>query len=331
MSRRLLIEAERWPLARPFAIARGTKVAAEVVVATIEEDGRCGRGECVPYPRYGETTAGVVAALRALAPEIAAGLDRDRLVQQVPPGAARNALDCALVDLACRQAGVPAWQLLGLPAPVPVMTAETIALASPEEMATEAARLADRPCLKLKIAADGIVERVAAVRRAAPLARLIVDANEAWTAGILRDVLPALAELGVTMIEQPLPAGADAALRDLTSPIPICADEACHTRADLSRLAAGYSIINVKLDKAGGLGEALALIEAARRRGLGVMVGCIVATSLAMAPALLLAGLADVVDLDGPLWLATDRAPSLTFERGFVYPPAAGLWGSGAA
>ncbi len=329
--RRLLVEAERWPLARPFAIARGSKVAAEVVVATIEADGLLGRGECVPYARYGETTASVLAALRALAPEVAAGLDRQRLAQILPAGAARNALDCALVDLACRQAGVPAWQLLGLPPPQPVITAETIGLAAPAEMAAAAAGLADRPCLKLKLAADGSVERVAAVRRAAPMARLIVDANEAWTADILADVLPALADLGVAMIEQPLAAGADEALHHLTTPIPLCADEACHTRADLDALPAGYGMINVKLDKTGGLAEAMALIEAARRRGLSVMVGCMVATSLAMAPALLLAGLADLVDLDGPLWLARDRAPTLTFNRGVVYPPPAGLWGWGTA
>ncbi len=327
MSRRLLVAVERWPLARPFTIARGTKSAAEVVVATIEANGRIGRGECVPYARYGETTAGVVAALDALAPAVDAGLDREALAERLAAGAARNALDCALVDLGCREAGVPAWQFLGLPAPAPVMTAETIGLSAPDDMAATAARLADRPLLKLKVAADRIVDRVAAVRRRAPRARLIVDANEAWTAEILAEVLPPLADLGVSMIEQPLPAGADEPLRGMTPPIPLCADEACHTRADLDGLAAGYRMINVKLDKTGGLGEALALIEAARRRGLGVMVGCMVATSLAMAPALLLAGLADLVDLDGPLWLAADRTPALTFERGFVYPPAAGLWG----
>ena len=327
MSRRLRVDAERWPLARPFTIARGTKATAEVVVATIEADGLTGRGECVPYARYGEATPVVVAQLQALAPDVAAGLDREQLAQRLPPGAARNALDCALVDLACRQVGVPAWQMLGLPPPGPMMTAETIGLAAPEEMAAAAAGLADRPCLKLKVAADGIVERVAAVRRLAPLARLVVVANEAWTAEILARGRPALTDLGVAMIEQPLAAGADDALRRMTPPIPLCADEACHTRADLDGLAAGYAMINVKLDKTGGLGEALALIEAARRRGLGVMVGCMVATSLAMAPALLLAGLADLVDLDGPLWLAADRTPALRFERGFVYPPVAGLWG----
>lgn len=327
MSRRLIVEVERWPLARPFTISRGSKTAAEVVVATVEADGVGGRGECVPYTRYGETTVAVADQLQALAPAVAAGLDRDQLAHRLPPGAARNALDCALVDLACRQRGVPAWQLLGLALPRPVVTAETIVLARAAEMAADAARLADRPCLKLKVAADGIVERVAAVRRAAPRARLIVDANEAWTGAVLTAVLPDLAELGVAVIEQPLPAGADDALCRLTSPIPICADEACHTRADLDRLPGGYTMINVKLDKTGGLGEALALIAAARRRRLGVMIGCMVATSLAMAPALLLAGLADVVDLDGPLWLAADRTPGLTFAHGVIYPQPTGLWG----
>ncbi len=330
MTRTLRVRAESWPLRRPFAIARGTKTAAEVVVAEIEDDGRVGRGECVPYARYGETVAGVVAALEECAEAITAGLSIDALQTVLPAGAARNALDCALWDLAAKAAGRRAWNLAGLAPPEPVQTAETISLDRPEAMAADAAALAAgtgaRALLKIKLGADAVVERVAAVRAAAPTARLIVDANEGWTLTMLERFSRPLQDLGVEMIEQPLPAGEDAALAGLRSPIVLCADESCHGVADLDRLA-GYGMVNVKLDKTGGLTGALDLVAAAHARGLAVMIGCMVATSLAMAPAMLLAAAAGIVDLDGPLWLADDRIPSVRYADGHIYPPLPALWG----
>jgi L-Ala-D/L-Glu epimerase len=339
MRRTLTVRPEVWPLARPFTISRGTKSRAEVVVAEISAEigaggnaagshGRriVGRGECVPYPRYGETVEAVVAALRARADALADDLTPVALLQRMPAGAARNALDCALWDFEAKRSGVPAWMRAGVAEPRPAVTAETVALASPEAMAAAAHALCDRPLLKLKLGAEAVVERVAAVRQAAPRARLIVDANEGWSFGLLTEVTPELAVLGIEMIEQPLPAGADAALAGFASPVPLCADESCHGIEDLAKLA-GYRMVNVKLDKAGGLTAALALARAARAAGLAVMVGCMVGTSLAMAPALLLAGLAEIIDLDGPLWLAHDRTPPLRFEGGVVHPPDPDLWG----
>lgn len=351
MRRTLTVRAEVWPLARPFTISRGTKTMAEVVVAEVSaeasfedgaEDGAegspengapwshrrriVGRGECVPYPRYGETVDGVVAALRAEVGALANGLTREALLHRMPSGAARNALDCALWDFEAKSAGVPAWVHAGVAEPRSAVTAETVALGPPDVMAAAAHELRDRPLLKVKVGADGVVERVSAVRQAAPRARLIVDANEGWSLDLLKQVTPELAALGIEMIEQPLAAGADAVLAEFASPVPLCADESCHGIADLATLA-GYRVVNVKLDKAGGLTAALALARAARAAGVGVMVGCMVGTSLAMAPAMLLAGLADTLDLDGPLWLADDRTPALRFEHGIVHPPDPALWG----
>ncbi|MBL8659447.1 MAG: L-Ala-D/L-Glu epimerase [Rhodospirillales bacterium] len=330
MTRTLRVRAETWPLRRPFAIARGLKTAAEVVVAEIEEDGRVGRGECVPYGRYGETVGGVVAALEDCTAAVAAGLTVEALQANLPAGAARNALDCALWDLVAKKAGRRAWDLAGLAAPAPVRTAETISLAEPEAMAAAAAGIAAAadapPLLKIKLGADEVAERVAAVRAAAPGARLIVDANEGWTLAALERLVRPLEDLGVEMIEQPLPAGQDTDLAGLSSPIILCADESCHGVADLDRLA-GYGMVNVKLDKTGGLTGALELVAAARARGLAVMIGCMVATSLAMAPATLLTAGAEIVDLDGPLWLSRDRDPSLRYAEGRVYPPPPSLWG----
>lgn len=330
MARSLTVRAEAWPLARPFRISRGTKTAAEVVVAEVsaEQGGRriVGRGECVPYLRYGETVEAVVAAVRAEAEALAEGLSREELLEQMPAGAARNALDCALWDFEAKASGIPAWIRAGLAEPRPAVTAETVALGPPDEMAATASGLQDRPLLKLKMGADGVMERVAAVRQAAPGARLIVDANEGWSLDLLKEIAPQLAALGIEMIEQPLPADADGALAEFASPVPLCADESFHGLADLAKLA-GYRAVNVKLDKAGGLTAALVLARAAREAGLAVMVGCMVATSLAMAPAMLLAGLADVLDLDGPLWLAHDRQPPLHFGNGVVHPPDPALWG----
>jgi L-Ala-D/L-Glu epimerase / N-acetyl-D-glutamate racemase len=326
-TRRLRVRAEAWPLARPFTISRGTKTTAEVVVVEIEEDGLHGRGECVPYPRYGESPAQVTEAIAAVAADIEAGLSREELQDRLPAGAARNALDCALWDLEAKAHGHPAWQLAGLAAPRPAVTAETIALDAPEAMAAAAAQLRDRPLLKVKVGADDVIERVGAVRAAAPGARLVVDANEDWDLALLERIAGMLAALDVEVIEQPLPASEDAALRDFAGPPALCADESCHTMVDLERLPDAYRMINIKLDKAGGLTEALRLAAAARARGLGVMVGCMVATSLGIAPAMLLAGEAQVVDLDGPLWLAHDRGPALKFADGWIYPPEPTLWG----
>lgn len=327
MTRRLQVRTELWPLARPFTISRDTKEAVHVVVAEIADGGRTGRGECVPYARYGETAAAVEAAVRAAADRVAAGMGRTELAAALPPGAARNALDCALWDLEAKCAGVRAWDLAGLSPPRPVVTAETLSLDTPDAMGRAAAALADRPLLKLKLDARDIEARVAAVRAAAPQARLIVDANEAWTPDITAAVAPVLARLGVALIEQPLPAGDDGALAHLPTAVPLCADESCHTVDDLPRLRGRYGYVNIKLDKTGGLSEALRLAAAAREAGFGIMVGCMVSTSLAMAPAFLLTHLADFVDLDGPVWLADDRPSGLRFQGGRVEPPEPALWG----
>ena len=323
----LAVVRESWPIRGAFTISRGSKTATELVVAELRAGGAVGRGECVPYPRYGETVEGVMAAIEGLRARLDAGLDRERLQGALPPGAARNALDCAFWDLEAKRAGRPAWALAGLDAPGPLTTAYTLSLDSPEAMGAAAAENAARPLLKLKLAGAGDLDRVAAVRAGAPHARLIVDANEGWTAAELTAFAPRLADLGVTMIEQPLPAAADAALATLDRPIPVCADESCHDTASLDHLAGRYEMINIKLDKTGGLTEALRLRAAARDRGFGIMVGCMIATSLAMAPATLVAQGAEVVDLDGPLLLAEDRPHGLLFEGSRVYPPEPALWG----
>lgn len=327
MSRTLSVYREAWPLARPFAISRGTKEVAEVIVAEVAQDDVLGRGECVPYPRYGETLEGVMASVQACRGAVAERLDRDEILKRLPPGAARNVLDCALWDFEAKMAGRSVAALLGVPTPQPVVTAETIALGTPAAMASAAHALKDRPLLKLKLDARAVIERITAVRQAAPQARLIVDANEAWTPELLGTVLDDLASLGVEMIEQPLPAGTDGDLAGMDSPILLCADESCHTACDLHHVAERYDMVNVKLDKAGGLSPAIRLARAARDNGLAIMVGCMVATSLAIAPAMFLASMADYVDLDGPLWLAHDRSPAIKFERGTIYPPVPALWG----
>jgi L-alanine-DL-glutamate epimerase-like enolase superfamily enzyme len=321
------VRAEVWPLARQFTISRGSKAVAETVLVEIEENGRLGRGECVPYRRYGETPAAVIDTITAIAGDIEAGLGRAALQQRLPPGAARNALDCALWDLKAKAVGVPVWRLAGSLAPRPTITAETIALDTPQVMAAAAARLSERPLIKIKVGAEDVLERVGAVRAVAPQARLVVDANEAWDLALLERTAGMLAALGVEVIEQPLPASQDACLRDVAGAPALCADESCHTVADLETLPNAYRMINIKLDKAGGLTEALRLTAAARARGLDVMIGCMVATSLGIAPAMLLAGEAKIVDLDGPLWLAHDRNPALRFADGWIYPPDPALWG----
>ena len=327
MRRSLAVTRERWPLRATFTIARGSKTASEVVVARIAEGEFEGRGECLPYTRYGETPAAVAAAIEALAPAIRDGMGRAELQETLPAGAARNALDCALWDLECKAAGRRAWEIAGLAAPRPLATAYTLSLDTPDAMRAAAARNADRPLLKLKLGGPGDLDRVAAVRDGAPRARIIVDANEAWTPEEYADLAPQLARFGVAMIEQPLRAGDDEAMAELERPVPVCADEACHDRAALDALAGRYDLINIKLDKTGGLTEALALREEARARGFEIMIGCMVATSLSMAPALLVADGADFVDLDGPLLLTEDRAHGLRYDRVHVHPPTAALWG----
>ena len=322
----LSVRVESWPIAGAFTISRGAKTEARVVVAELSDGRHRGRGECVPYARYGESVEGVAAAIEAMREALAGGLGRDRLQQIMPAGAARNALDCALWDLEAKQLGRRAHELAGLPTPQPVTTAYTISLGTPEEMA-RAAKNAARPLLKVKLGGAGDPARIKAVRQAAPRAELIVDANEAWQPSELAANLAACAEAGVTLVEQPLPARDDSALARVAHPVPVCADESVHDRASLAALAGKYDAVNIKLDKAGGLTEALALAIDANRFGLGLMVGCMVSTSLAIAPALLLAPGARVVDLDGPLLLTQDRPEGLRYDGSLVHPPAPELWG----
>jgi len=320
------VAVERWPIAGGFTIARGTKIEAVVVVASVTRRGITGRGECVPYARYGESVEGVVQALHAQADPLARGADRAEVQATMPPGAARNALDCALWALAARSAGVPVWQLAGLPPPQPVTTAYTLSLGEPAAMAAAAARAAARPLLKIKLGGEGDEERIRAVRRAAPEATLIVDANESWTDATLARNLAACAAAGVALIEQPLPAGADAALEGFDSSVPLCADESFHGRDGLDALVRRYACVNLKLDKTGGLTEAIAVAAAVRERGLDLMVGCMLGTSLGMAPAFLLTPWARFVDLDGPLLLTRDRQPGFAFEGSTMLPAPPGLW-----
>jgi L-Ala-D/L-Glu epimerase len=326
-SRQLATRIERWPIAGAFTISRGAKTEAVTVVAEVSHGGLTGRGECVPYPRYGETPEATLAALQAMREPLLAGLDRKGLQSAMPAGAARNALDCALFDLEAKSRGERAWRLLRRAAPRPCTTAYTISLGTPEAMAAATAKAARRPLLKIKLGGDGDRERIAAVRKAAPESELIVDANEAWTPDNLERNLAACAAVGVTLVEQPLPAGKDEALARIRRPIAVCADESVHDRASLEGLRERYDAVNIKLDKTGGLTEALAMADAARALGFEIMVGCMVATSLAMAPAMLLTPQARYVDLDGPLLLARDRDGGLRYDGSLVHPPEAALWG----
>ncbi|MFN3583842.1 N-acetyl-D-Glu racemase DgcA [Phenylobacterium sp.] len=319
----LRIRPERLALRAPFRISRGVKTHAEVVVVELARDGATGRGECAPYPRYGETVESVVAELETAA----RASSLDAALAALPPGAARNALDCAAWDLRARLEGRSVADLLGLPAAGPVPSAVTISLDGVDAMRDAAAAAADAPILKVKLDADDPAARLLAVAEAAPAARLIADPNESWTAALVAEMAPVLARTRVALLEQPLPAGEDAALEGIACPVPICADESLHTRADLAAVARRYQAVNVKLDKAGGLTEAAALARAARAAGLKVMVGCMVASSLAIAPALPLAAGADLVDLDGPWWLARDREGGCRFEQGVILPPQPGFWG----
>ncbi len=308
-------------LAQVFTISRGSRTQAEVLTVTVREDGVTGRGECVPYARYHETMDSVAGQIAAFSGDWA------RLGDELPAGAARNALDCALWDHAAKTAGKRVWDLLGLPVLRPEITAYTLSLDTPEAMQRQAALHAARPLLKIKLGTPDDIARLEAVRRGAPQVPIIVDANEGWTADVYADLAPHLIRLGVQMVEQPLPAGADDMLGEIARPLPVCADESCHDRASLPALKGKYDMVNIKLDKTGGLNEALELKAQALAEGYGVMVGCMVGSSLAMAPATILAQGVAFTDLDGPLLLAEDRDEPLNYDEHGVHPPAAALWG----
>src|SRR3954470_23764487 len=323
----LAARIERWPIAGSFTISRGAKTEAVTVVAEVSRGGHTGRGECVPYARYGETPEATLAALLAMQEPVRRGLASEALQAALPAGAARNALDCALLDLEAKAGGRRVWDLLGRPAPRACISAFTISLGTPEAMAAATAKAAHRPLLKIKLGGDGDGARIAAVRKAAPESELIVDANEAWTSDNLEQNLAACASAGVTLVEQPLPAANDEALARIHRPVAVCADESVHDRASLEQLRGRYDAVNVKLDKTGGLTEALAMAQAAQALGFQIMIGCMVSTSLAIAPAMLLACQARFVDLDGPLLLSRDRSNGLRYEGSRIYPPDAELWG----
>ncbi|MBP1846069.1 L-alanine-DL-glutamate epimerase-like enolase superfamily enzyme [Rhizobium petrolearium] len=327
MSRHLEATTESFPIAGKFTISRGSKTEADVITCMIHENGRSGRGECVPYKRYGETVEGVIADIRSIAEAIRDGLTREELQARMKPGAARNAVDCALWDLEAKRTGRRVADMIGASNSKPFVTAFTLSLGEPEAMAAEARQNAHRPLLKIKLGTDNDEARLRAVREAAPDSRLIVDANEGWTEDNLAHHMAIASETNVSLIEQPLPAGRDAALTGIRHLVSVCADESVHATKDLASLRDRYDAVNIKLDKTGGLTEALAMKEEAQRLGFAVMIGCMVGSSLAMAPAVLLAQDADYADLDGPLLLARDRPGGLRYEGSLVYPPEASLWG----
>ena len=322
------IHIEAWPLAGAFRISRGTRKVSDVLMVEVNDGNYVGRGECFPYARYGEDIDSVQKQLNSVRSEIEHGLDRQALLNVLAPGAARNAVDCALWDLEAKRAGVRVWDLADLPAPEPVTTVYTLGVDEPAIMGVRARENSDRPRLKLKMTGDGAdLERVRNIHKNAPNARLVVDANEGWTIEQYLEYAPQFKELGVEMIEQPLPSTDDEQLSGVDRPIPVCADESCHDRATLKSLVGKYDMINIKLDKTGGLTEALNLRDAALKQGLSIMVGCMIGTSLAMAPGILVAQEAAIVDLDGPLLLAEDRAPGLSFTGSIIHPPETRLWG----
>lgn len=319
----ITVTPDTFRLAQVFTISRGSRTEARVLTVRVARDGHTGWGECVPYARYGETLESVTEQITAL-PQ---GLSRAELQTALPPGAARNAVDCALWDLDAKLTGLRVWQLAAMPAPGPEVTAYTLSLDTPENMRAAAARNAHRPLLKIKLGTPDDMARLEAVRAGAPATKIIVDANEGWTAEVYTELAPHLIRLGVAMVEQPLPAGADELLAEIARPLPVCADESCHDRESLPGLKGKYDLINLKLDKTGGLTEGLALKAEAQAQGFGLMVGCMVGSSLAMAPATLLAQGAAYVDLDGPLLLAEDREHPLRFDEAGVHPPSRELWG----
>ncbi len=319
------IETSRdvFQLAQVFTISRGSRTEAQVLTAHVTVGGVTGRGECVPYARYGETLDSVADQIAGLPGDVG----RAALYDLLPAGAARNAVDCALWDLEAKQTGKRVWQLAGLDKPGPQITAYTLSLDTPDAMQAQAAKNAHRPLLKIKLGTPDDMPRLEAVRAGAPASTIIIDANEGWSAAVYADLAPHLVRLGVALVEQPLPAGEDEALIGMARPVPVCADESCHDRGSLAALAGKYDVVNIKLDKTGGLTEALALRDAAHAQGFDVMVGCMVGSSLAMAPATLVAQGVRIVDLDGPLLLAEDRTNALTFDAAGVHPPLAALWG----
>lgn len=327
MRRQLASSTERFPIAGSFTISRGSKTEAVVVTCRLTAGGHTGQGECVPYPRYGESVDSVLAEIEAARPAIEAGLEHKELGRAMRAGAARNAVDCALWDLEAKLAGEPAWKHVNDAELQPLVTAYTISLGEPDAMAAQAAHHAHRALLKVKVGTADDASRIRAVRAAAPTSQIILDANEGWTEETLSRHLAICAECDIALVEQPLPAGRDEALRHVERKVLVCADESVHLSADLAALCDRYDAINIKLDKAGGMTEALAMRDEARRLGLKIMVGCMVGSSLAMAPAVLLAQGADFVDLDGPLLLARDRDPALRYEGSLVFPPNASLWG----
>lgn len=327
MQRTLQVRHQRFALKRPFRIARGVKTAADVVEVTIEEGGISGRGEGVPYPRYGESIDTALAAIERVRAEVEAGGGREMLLSRLPAGAARNAVDCALWDLEARLAGRTVAEMIGAPTPQPLASALTIVIDTPEAMAAAASELCHAPLLKVKVDAEDPAARVRAVRKAAPEAALIVDPNESWDGALLKAMQPVLLEAGVALLEQPLPSTADEWLEGFVPEVPICADESVHVAEDLPAVARRYQLVNVKLDKAGGLTAALQLAEAARACGLGLMTGCMVSSSLSIAPALHVARSSDFVDLDGPFWLLEDRRGGARDEAGMLIPPETGFWG----
>lgn len=327
MTRHLETTIVAYPIAGVFTISRGSRTQADVIVCSISERGVTGRGECVPYKRYGETLESVEAQIRAQADFVIDGGSRHELAKRLKPGAARNAIDCALWDLESKLSGVPVARAIGAEPDASLETAYTISLAEPEAMAEQAAKHAHRPLLKVKLGTENDEPRLTAIRRAAPESRLIVDANEGWRADNLERHLAVAADCGVVLIEQPLPAGHDAELAHIRRRVPVCADESVHGTADLEHLRARYDAVNIKLDKTGGLTEAIAMRREAERLGFSVMVGCMVGSSLAMAPAVLLAQGVAFVDLDGPLLLARDCDHPLRYDGSLVYPPERALWG----
>lgn len=327
MLRQLSIRQHSFRLGAPFRISRGVKHRADVMLVELSQDGQVGRGESVPYPRYGESAESVLAQMESIRPELEAGMGRDELQSRLTAGAARNALDLALWDLESRLSSVPVWARLGRPLRAPLVTAQTIGLDSVDNMARAAARMPDARLIKIKVDAHDPGSRIEAVRDAAPEARLIVDPNESWNFEILQDLQPLLASTRVELLEQPLPADADDDLLDYDGAIPVCADESCHVVLDLPRLHNRYQAINIKLDKTGGLTEAWRLLHAARSEGFQIMVGCMVGSSLGISPALEIAREASFIDLDGPFWLAHDHPGGVRLQQGMLLPPSAGFWG----